>query len=48
MLYLLSFIRMIIVFSAEIVQICHIVKRVNFTLISAWVSSKACDRRVIS
>lgn len=39
---------MIIVFSAEIVQICHIVKRVNFTLISAWVSSKTYDRRVIS
>ncbi|EAM2673354.1 transcriptional regulator, partial [Salmonella enterica] len=42
MLYLLSFIRMIIVFSAEIVQIHHIAKSVNFTLISAWVSSKTC------
>lgn len=33
---------MIIVFSAEIVQIHHIAKSVNFTLISAWVSSKTC------
>ncbi|ABX20568.1 transcriptional regulator [Salmonella enterica] len=44
MLYLLSFIRMIIVFSAEIVQIHHIAKSVNFTLIRVWVSSKTCER----
>ncbi|EAR8743317.1 transcriptional regulator [Salmonella enterica] len=43
MQYLLSFIRMIIVFSAEIVQIHHIAKRINFTLIRVWVSSETCE-----
>ncbi|AGR59548.1 transcriptional regulator [Salmonella bongori] len=38
---------MIIVFSAEIVQIHHIAGSVNFTLISAWVSSKTCKRERI-